>query len=288
MNSQRFQEQRKGLKALCPEVQNLLFALEQYLHVSFFRYVKSYPDHSKYIVCNNASWLDAYFDDEFYDTELASYHKHPKHSHGISIHGKCHENHPSCIFWNRHKKIGSYSQIMAFYVKYDSYFEIYDFGLNTTEHQANNLFLNNQKIFKHFFLYFKCRGRPVLEKADLLRFTSDSEENYDDSENWMLGVTDQLAHIAIQEMRLTDFHLEDELAHIDLTISEARSLKVFLEGYTFTEAPDLIGLSSARYKVLLQSVMRKVGVDSFFALRKLCHEKHINRKLAFLDEEQVK
>tara|TARA_R110002110_G_scaffold121431_2_gene297230 strand:- start:67463 stop:68326 length:864 start_codon:yes stop_codon:yes gene_type:complete len=287
MDNEEFLTQQQKLIALCPDVENIMFALTQYLSVSYFRYVKSYPDNTKLILCSNAEWLEKYFSEEFYDTELANFHKHPPHSHGISIHGECHDNHPVCDFWNRHASIGKYDHIMGFYTKFDNYFEMYDFGLSAEAHTANNLFLNNQKIFKHFFLYFKSRGQDLLAKAEALRFPIKEAPEYDQSKNWLLGMNDSLTKIIIQEMRLLAVFLDDELEGTSLTINQAKTLKLFIEGYTFSEAPKTLGISEIRYKTLLQEVMNKLGATTFFELRNLCHQKHISKKLGFLDAEKV-
>ncbi|MCS5711980.1 hypothetical protein [Candidatus Berkiella aquae] len=87
------------LKSLCPAVREVCQPLFNYLSVSFFRYIRSYPDRSKYILCTNEDWLTEYFKDKLYDVEYANFHKIPRT--GISIHGHCNDTDPVCTFWNK-------------------------------------------------------------------------------------------------------------------------------------------------------------------------------------------
>lgn len=288
MKDEGLLEKQKNLKALCPEVQSIMFALSEYLNITFFRYVKSYPNGEKFIVCNSEAWLDEYFKEKFYNLELANYYKHPDGSKGVSIHGHCDQDHEVCEFWNRQEKVGNYNNILAFYVKFKNYFELYDFGINQDSHTSNNVFLNNQNIFRHFFLYFKSRGQQLLKQAYDNRFMVEKLENYDDKKNWMLGMNSQMSIIALSEMPLIEVFLDDEYEDHPLTLMEAKSLKFFLEGYKFSQAPNELGVSEARHIDNLQKVMTKLNITSYTDLRSLAHQRNIARKLTFLEGKKYR
>lgn len=288
MSDEDIKQRQENLIALSPEIKDITFALEQYLKVTYFRYVKSYPNGDKYIVCNNGEWLKEYFNAKFYNVELANYYKHPDGSKGISIHSQCSQNHEVCKFWNSLEEVGKYKNIMAFYIKFNNYLELYDFGIDGDPHDSNNIFLNNQPIFQHFFLYFKSRGQTILKTAKENMFQVDIIENYDPNQNWMLGINEQLQKVVRTEMPLLELFLDDEFDDISLSLVEAQSLKFFLDGYKFSQAPQLIGISESRHIDHLGKVMSKLDVKNYTDLRSLCHQKNIARKISFLHLETKK
>lgn len=285
MDDAAFQEKQNRLLSLSPEVDNLLFALKRYLSISFFRYVKSFPNGEKYIVCNNSEWLKGYFKEKYYNFELADYAKHPDGSKGVHIHNECNKDHPACKFWNEHGKIGNYNCKIAFFVKFKNYFEMYDFGIVGDSHQTNDTFFNNQKVFRHFFLYFKSRGHDLLKQAELAKFHVEPSRELESEKNWLLGINNQLTKLVLEDMPLTEFYLDDEFADIGLTLNEARSLRFFLDGHHFNRALDVIGITEQDHILALTSVMEKVEVKSYNDLRSLCHQRNIARKLTFLNSE---
>lgn len=282
MDDAQFLENQQKLLSLCSDVNNVVFALEQYLHISFFRYVKSYANDEKFIVANNEAWLKQYFEEKFYVKELANYYKHPDGSKGMHLHYTCNQDHPACDFWNRNRKIGNYDSVLTFFIKFKEYFEMYDFGILGDEHKTNDTFLNNQAIFRHFFLYFKSRGQTILKAADDCRFPVERLADYDPQKNWLLGHTSNMKKVIISEMPLLEIFLDDEFDHVSLTLTEARSLKFFLEGYGFSQAPQLLSIAEARHTDNLAKVMQKLNVKTYNDLRSMCHQRNIARKLTFM------
>ncbi|MGE3318281.1 MAG: hypothetical protein AB7I18_03205 [Candidatus Berkiella sp.] len=228
MDNEAFLVKQNKLISLCPEVNDILYALNKYLDVTFFRYVKSYPNGEKFILSNSEPWLKEYFKSEFYNREFADYSKHPEGSKGVHIHHECDKEHPVCQFWNKNGKIGKYNSKIAFFIKFKAYFEMYDFGILGDSHRSSDTFFNNQKVFRHFFLYFKSRGRNLFKEAELAKFSVNIIENYDSKENWLLGINEQDAKLVFLEMPLLEFYLDDEFADVALTLEEARSLRFLL------------------------------------------------------------
>jgi hypothetical protein len=285
MDDADFLARQNKLISLCPEVNTILYTLNKYLGVTFFRYVKSYPNGEKYILTNNEQWLENYFKEKFYNTELADYAKHPEGSRGVHIHHECDKDHPVCNFWNKNGKIGNYNCKIAFFIKFKEYFEMFDFALIGDKHTTNDTFFNNQKVFRHFFLYFKSRGQDIFKQAELAKFPIDTPANYDLKQNWLLGLNSQTAKLILEEMPLREFYLDDEFANVALTLEEARSLQFFIEGHNFNQALEKIGITQESHVEKLASVMNKVEVKSYNDLRALCQQKNIAKKLSFLDSK---
>ncbi len=287
MNEAEFLKKQEKLLSLCPEVDKIIFALKQYLNVSFFRYVKSFPNNEKFIVSNNEAWLKEYFKEKFFIVELADFSKHPSKSRGIHIHPLCNKDHVVCKFWNKNSGIGNYTSFIFFFVKFDNYFEAYNFGITGDSHETNYTFLNNIDVFKHFFLYFKSRGADLLKQAYECRFEVPAIENYDRKNNWLLGIDNQLSKIVMQEMPLLEIYLDDEFQNIALTLKEAHSLSYFLDGYSTKQAADLLVISESQHLDHLTAVLEKLNIKSYNELRTLCHDKNITKKLSFLNRDII-
>ncbi len=286
MTEEDFLEKQKKLIAICPEADKVTFALKQYLGVTFFRYVKSFPNGEKFIVCNNEAWLKAYFKEKFYNKELADYKKHPDGSKGTHIHHPCTRDNPVCNFWRAQSEVGDYTCFVYFFIKFNNYFESYNFGLKGDAHQTNYSFFNNQDLFRHFFLYFKSYGQVMLKEAFDARFVTDNNENgnFNLNDNWLLGVNDQLSKVVMQEMPLQQIFLDDEFENISFTVNEAKSLKCFLEGYSMQQAADLLCTSETSQINNLGKIMDKLQVKNYNDLRTLCLQKNIALKLTFLNK----
>ncbi len=284
MTEEEFLDKQKKLIALCPEADKVIFALKQYLGVTFFRYVKSFPNGEKFIVCNNEAWLKAYFKEKFYQKELADFKKHPVGSRGSHIHHPCTRDHPACNFWRAHSDIGDYTCFVYFFVKFKDYLEAYNFGLNGDAHKTNDTFFNNQHIFRHFFLYFRSHGQELLKNAYDARFLAESNENYNLQDNWLLGINEQLTKVVIQEMPLQQIYLDDEYENISFTVNEANSLKCFLEGYSMQQGAEILHISETSQINNLGKIMDKLQVKGYNDLRTLCLQHNIALKLTFLNK----
>ncbi len=98
-----------------------------------------------------------------------------------------------------------------------------------------------------------------------------------------MGLSAQTTVTLLQEMPLLEFYLDDEFEKIPLTLNEAKSLRFFLEGYSFKSSLDLIGITEDDHVNILNKVMNKLSVKSYNDLRSLCYQKNIANKLTFLN-----
>jgi hypothetical protein len=272
------------LKSLCPAVSEVCQPLFNYLSVSFFRYIRSYPNGDKIILCTDANWLTEYFKDKLYDVEYANFHKIPKFSSGVSVHSKCIIEDPVCDFWNKMSNVTNYNLILALYEKYDSYLEFYNFCLIQDTHAANNIFLNNHSIFHHFIEYFRDKGQSILEQAEQAKFACKPSENYDQDtrNNWMLGLETSLERIVVDQMPVNRFYLNGSLDKIYLTRNEAVFVKHLINGENIDSIAKKLNLSMNECNNIEKQVMAKLNVNNEKDLRKVINTNRIAKKLTYL------
>ena len=272
------------LKSLCPDVRKICQPMFNYLSVSFFRYVRSFPNNEKVILCTDENWLTEYFKDKLYDVEYANFHKIPSLSSGISVHSKCTVDDPVCNFWNKMSDPTDYNLIMALYEKYDTYLEFYNFGLTQDTHAANNIFLNNHSLFHHFIEYFREQGQGILEKAMLAKFICKAQDDYteDTRNNWMLGLDTSLVNMVIEQMPIQKFYLNGALDKIFLTKEEAFLIKHHLSGENLASIAKKLNITEQNCQALEKQVMTKLNVSTEQDLRRVLNANRIAKKLSYL------
>lgn len=255
-------EDAQYLISLCPRVREVCEPLYKHLGIKFFRFVTSYPDGSKFCLSSDEEWLRSYFEEEFYNKELSSYHKAPPHTTGISIHGSCVEDNPVCEFWNRHAHLCHYSFLLDIYEKTDDYFDVFCFGISDHSHVAVNVLLNNFFLFKHFMIYFYDVGRDLIKEGKAHRFLIEEDNSYNLEKNWMLGIQHEDQKAIINEMKVKRFYLDTSLDSQYLTSVEVKLLKLFSKGYNETDLADKFKLPPERIQDYFDGICVKLGASN--------------------------
>ncbi len=275
------------LLSLCDATLEICMPIFNHLLVRYFRYVKSYKNGDKIILCTNPYWLEQYFKDQFYDTELANFHRHPDGTQGISIHGTCHASHPVCQFWNKHATQCNYNHVLAMYEKFDDYFELYDFGLKQDSHAANNIFLNNPKVFNQFIIYFRSKAKILIENAEKGKFKSVINTDFNQKENWMRGIDkDAEAHV-MKALQVNNMYLDGHLSEIFITQPEALAAMCFIKGMSFEKAAKVMKVEVSVYELALASMINKLGASSKDDLRALLFKNGLYKKILHFAQENA-
>lgn len=271
------------LKSLCPAVREICQPIFNYLSISFFRYNRSYPDRSKFILCSDETWLTEYFKDKLYDIEYASYHKIPKIGSGISVHSRCTSTDPVCTFWNKMGDVTNYNLILALYEKYDSYLEFYNFGLKVDVHAANNIFLSNHNLFHHFIAYFREHAQDLFKQAESVKFLC-KESNYDNDakNNWMLGLPDTYEKMIVDQMPVNMVYLNGKLDSVFLTKEEAIFAKFLLNGVSMDNIHEKMHIPAEQCNVLKNSLVSKLKLTTEKELRLALTNNRIQKKISFI------
>ncbi len=272
------------LKSLCPEVRKVCNPIFNYLSVSFFRYVRSYPNNEKFIIASDENWLEEYFKDKLYDVEYANFHKVPKLSSGISIHSKCSVDDPVCNFWNKMSDPTDYNLIMALYEKNETYLEFYNFGLTQDTHAANNIFLNNHSLFHHFIEFFRDQGQGIIQKAELAKFVCKAQEDYTEEtrNNWMLGLDSSLVSMVVEQMPIEKFYLNGNLDKVFLTKQEAILVKCMLNGEPLANIAKKLSLADKDVQDIQKAIMTKLKANNEQEMKKILSANRIAKKLSYI------
>lgn len=271
------------LISLCPAVAEICQPIFDYLSISFFRYVRSYQNSEKYILCSDKKWLTEYFKEKIYDVEYANYHKIPRIGSGISVHSACTSKDPVCVFWNKQGAATNYNIILALYEKYDAYLEFYNFGLKQDTHATNNIFLNNHNLFHHFIAYFRDQAQDILQTANTVRFAC-KETNYkeDAKNNWMLGLPENLEKIIIQQMPVEKIYLNGNLDNIYLTVEEAIYSKFLLNGLNNDKISAKMSITQQECLNLQRSIQEKLQLASPNDIRASLINNRVQKKISSL------
>lgn len=273
------QKKEEQLMEMCDLVKEICMPLFMFLTIRFFRLVRSYPDGSKFILCSNWFWLKQYFDNAFYNLELATYQKLPDNSEGISLHGACDSSNPVCAFWNRLGPYCEYNNLLSMYKKTDDYLDLFDFGLGNDTHVAQNIFLNNQTILQHFINYFYQEAKPLMQKAYDCRFQIDIPEDFDKKNNWLLGLEDEYESKILKKMPLKEIYLGDNLTASAICAREGKIILLLAKGYNKKQISDQLQISEVDLKNDIESILEKLNVSSEADIKKAIFKMKLLSKL---------
>lgn len=275
LNSQRLIE-------MCDDVKKICLPLFLYLTIRYFRIVRSYADGTKIILCSNKFWLKQYFDEQFYNTEFATFQKMPDNIEGISIHGSCNSLNPVCQFWNKLGPYCEYNNILAMYKKNDAYLDMFDFGLSQDSHVAHNIFLNNERIFRHFINYFYQEAKPLMKEAYKYRFEVKLDSDIPQKTNWMLGLVDDYEDAVIEKMPLKEIYLSDNMTSEPLSIMEAKVILKLAKGIDKKEIMGKHDLTKNELGDVIQSITEKLEIKSEKEIKKEIFKRKLLPKLMLI------
>tara|TARA_R110002110_G_scaffold119309_2_gene293748 strand:+ start:34825 stop:35673 length:849 start_codon:yes stop_codon:yes gene_type:complete len=279
-----FEAHKQQLMLLCPEVESICQPLFKLFNITFFRFIRSDASGKKFMICSNPEWLEAYFNEDFYKTELADFRKHPPGSKGISIHsGNCQNQHKVCEFWNKHSKLGNYKAVFTIYQRYDTYFEQCNFASDLSNHSATNIFLNNLDMFKKFILHFKDAGRTLIKTAHKSAFTYPVDPSFKLSDNWYLGLPPGKRELFKQDIKLERVYLDGIYENIYLTTMESMCLKRLLDGKKYKEIGRELNISSRTVEHYIANIKEKLSVTLKLQLLETCKNNNIYEKVKHID-----
>lgn len=255
-------DKKEYLISLCPEVKELCKPLFDHLYISFFRFVRSYPDHSKFVLCSNEALLKAYFAENFDVIEHANYYKIPDDTKGISLHGQCTHNNPICNFWNKYADRQNFNFLFSMYRKNKLFLEHVNFGVQMDSHAVDNIFLNNNFLLKHFLIYFYDKGRDLLIRAKDHRFEVAKDPNFNPDHSWHLGLSLDKQYEFLNSFTVERLFLDDTIESDFLNNNEVKVLKLLVCGDTTSDIATRFKISEAHVEKYLQSISKKIGVNS--------------------------
>lgn len=274
------EQKKQNLIDLSPMVRTLCEPLSNFLGIKYFRYVRSYKDNTKFCICTHEDWLKAYFEQEFYNVELANYHKMPDNAKGISLHGGCDDDNVICKFWNSMANLCEYNYILAIYEKNDEYFDLFNFAVMENTHVASNIFLNNRFLFNHFIMFFYDEGEMLIHEADENRFEVSPVKDFKVRDNWLLGLNEKEEEEILAQMKINRMYLTHKKDSDYLDSNEAKILKLLVRGYSEEQIAKFFKIPTKTISSYLAHTHKKMGTKNNIELMRMFLREPLSSRLA--------
>jgi hypothetical protein len=134
------------------------------LGITSFNYVRTYDDGSQINLANIPSWLEHFYNNEYY--HIGAFERHPSnYQSGYALWP--HLSGQKIFFDAR-----TYFNIdngITIIERQSNYCDFYYFGTTSDNHTIINFYLNNLDLLKRFILYFKDKADSIITKADKSR-----------------------------------------------------------------------------------------------------------------------
>ncbi len=257
------------------KINDICHPLLTHFDISLFRYTKSFKNNTKLTLCNRKEFNQAYFEEEFYEVELADIRKFPKSTFGFNVHKLCAGAHPACKFWYKLGQKLEFSHVLCFYFVHDDHLELFNFAINISEHDHGSIaiFLNSIDAFKAFTQYFKNQAQAIIEKASVTRININKP--IDKSvKNWLTSSDSKVSKF-LEDITYEKVYLTGAFDGEYLTRKEAVCLKETLEGKKYNDTASALNCSVRTIEAIMKQVKTKLRVNLRLELFDVCKENKI-------------
>lgn len=157
------------------EVTQICAPLLNYFDLTFFSFIRIYPQGSMVRLSNHAPWTHFYFSQELYN-DIAFYKSHYE---------KVLPFEKRAYLWNAQKEERIYQHFqhhglwngLSFYIKEADYLESWSIATHV-ERNINNLYIEKREMLENFFYYFKHKAFHMIEDCCAKKRISLSQDHY--------------------------------------------------------------------------------------------------------------
>lgn len=152
------------------EVNQLCASLQKQLNISYFNYVRLCKDSKRILLTNRPKYIDDF------------YKKNQQEDNTVTKIERL--EYDQYFTWDMFDKTPAFSEAKREYniangltvIKpFPNYTELYYFGTTRENKTAPELYRSNLDLFDHFILYFRDKGRKLIDHASTMPLVSDTE-----------------------------------------------------------------------------------------------------------------
>lgn len=209
------------------------------LGITSFNYVRTFEDGSQINLSNIPSWLEYFYNNEFY--HVGEFERHPSnYQFGFALWPHLSGQR---IFYDAR----SYFNIdhgITIIQNWNNYCDFYYFGTTSDNHAIINFYLNNIDLLKRFILYFKDKASFIIKLANKDRIIlPDHFEKHELAQVNQQHTRSDYKIEFMKETAIRNFQLTGDLDGEVLTNRQLNCVIYLLEGKTAKEIGRTLGLS---------------------------------------------
>lgn len=236
------------IKEICKPIYNLF-------NVTFFRYLRIYPDGSRIHLCSNPLWTEHFYTQHFYNIAWFDANKldAPKNMEILWDERAVHDDNIVGIQARNHFNI--HHGISIIRPGFNSY-EVYDFATARNNYKINEKYLANLDLFEHFLFYFRDKASSMIKAAEEIPLRPDdlikkwrTKDNRDDR------VIDDF----LSQTKTKRYFINTLRGDIYLTRQEVKCIYWNVIGKSADEISMILGSSKRTVETHLDHVKQKLG-----------------------------
>lgn len=209
------------------------------LGIISFNYVRTFDDGSQINLSNIPSWLEHFYENEYYT--IGAFERHPSHyESGFALWPQLSGQK---IFYDAREYFNIDHGITIVEKQKDSC-DFYYFGTTKDNYGILNLYLNHMDLLKRFIFYFKEKAEYIVKQANMNRIILPNHFELHESPD----VTEQYYRLKttqefLKETSIKKFPLSGELEGNFLSNKQLNCMIYLIEGKTAKEIGKLLHLS---------------------------------------------
>jgi DNA-binding CsgD family transcriptional regulator len=270
----------EDIKRICKPIFTLF-------NITFFRYLRVYPDKSRIHLCTNPDWTSLFYSKGFYNIAWFDSSKmgEPK---SVEILWDVKANTDDNIVGVEARNHFNFYHGMTIIRPQKSYYELYDIATHKDNVGINDLYVEHMDLFERFFFYFKDQARNLIldcEKnrirlPNLVEVKKNLEEN-----NCSLETKSINEFIQLTESKR--FYINTESGDVYLTKKEVECIYWVLMGKSAEEISIILACSKRTIEIHLNNTKQKLGVTKITHATKIVFDSGIMDALKF-DMEKIR
>lgn len=251
------------------EIKKICRPIFDLFEITFFRYLRVYPDNSRIHLCSNPDWTELFYAKGLYNVAWFDANKmvDPK---SIEILWDVKASSDDNIVGLEARNHFNIHHGMSIIRPQKSYYEVYDLATHKNNQKINETYLNNLELFERFFFYFKDQARNILNRCEKNRIILPNLNKCLEIPNEKYNVTTNAA--VDKFLKITDtkrFYINTFRGDVYLTKREIECIHWILMGKSAEEIGIILKCSKRTVEIHLNNTKHKLGVSKIAQVTKM-------------------
>ncbi len=242
-------------KCFYNEIKEICEPLKNIFKITFFRYLRVFPDGSRIHLCNNPDWTETFYERELYKWAWFDNNNITSFKNKEVLWDEAELNHDNTIGLEARAYFNIYHG-MSMIRQQLSYYEVFDFATDSNNLAANMFYLDNMDLFRRFMFYFKDKADILIKSAEKspLKFTDLIIQNQENKIIDGKELTNFISQTEIKHYFVNTIHGDNYI-----TPKEIECTKWLMHGKSAEEIATIIGISKRTVEIHFDNIRQKLG-----------------------------
>ncbi len=227
------------------------------LGITFFNYLKIFKDGSRIDLNSNQGITDYYYyKSDAYIGQCVEWNPFEL-SEGFMLWSNFDDK-----AWNVMAEVFNTTHGITFLQKHEHYCELFHFAAAKDNHRIVNFYINNQDLLKSFMLYFKDKGKKLIERAEEYKIIIQNYQqiaaDFPPPQNGVWGLEQHTLDQFMQQLTINRAYIPSSQQNY-LTKQELICLKWAAKGKSAEEIALILNISKRTCETHLDNIKNKLN-----------------------------